>query len=233
MILVDSKPPPTSNIAGITDRVNGDTKPPVVGNGLAEAVAVALAEALALADMLDIAEALGDILDMADALVLDMAEAEADMLDMAEALAEDIISSSIISSSIISSSIISSSIMLWLLARAAGARTNTAAMQRAANNSNLLTVLPSVGFPLLKSTCTLHSLAEGYVRQLTKPASTERRNRARETNRLLHVLPRVRRRDVRVARSEGFSGCVRACSSVACVVGHILARVGFSMVLSM
>ncbi len=139
MILVDSKPPPTSNIAGITDRVNGDTKPPVVGNGLAEAVAVALAEALALADMLDIAEALGDILDMADALVLDMAEAEADMLDMAEALAEDIISSSIISSSIISSSI-----MLWLSARAAGARTNTATKDIRANSRNLFTVSPWV-----------------------------------------------------------------------------------------
>ncbi len=144
------------------------------------AVAVAVALALALEDALMLA--LADMLDIADAL--------AEVLDMAE--------------DIIFPSIICLSIMLWLLARAAGARTNTAAMQRAANNSNLLTVLPSVGFPLLKSTCTLHSLAEGYVRQLTKPVSTERRNRARETNRLLHVLPRVRRRDVRVARSRPF-----------------------------
>ncbi|MDP9478628.1 MAG: hypothetical protein M3R38_23595, partial [Actinomycetota bacterium] len=78
---------------------------------------------LALADMLDIADALGDMLDIADALALDMAEALA--LDMAEALALDIILPSIILPSII----FFPSIMLWLLARAAGARTNTATIQ--------------------------------------------------------------------------------------------------------
>jgi hypothetical protein len=160
-------PPPTMSISGRSPSNSGDTGPPVFGRADAEAVALAvelavavalmladalladalLADAL-LADALDIAlgldvaeaDALGLIIAEADALGLDIALAEVEALDMAEDEALDIMD------------IMLSSPICCAIATAANA--NTVTMHSAANRRNFLKIPPSVDLPLPGSTCT-------------------------------------------------------------------------------
>ena len=149
----------------------GETGPPVVGRadaeavalavglavavalmladavGLAVAVALMLADALLLADALDIA--LGLDAAEADALGLDVAEADALGLIIAEADALGLIiaeAEALGLDIMLSSPIIMSSSPICC-AIATAAKANTATRHRAANNRNFLKMPPSVDFP--------------------------------------------------------------------------------------
>ena len=155
----------------------GETGPPVVGRadaeavalavglavavalmladavGLAVAVALMLADALLLADALDIA--LGLDAAEADALGLDVAEADALGLDImllpiiaeADALGLIIAEAEALGLDIMLSSPIIMSSSPICCAIATAAKANTATRHRAANNRNFLKMPPSVDFP--------------------------------------------------------------------------------------
>jgi hypothetical protein len=139
----------------------GETGPPVVGRADAEAVALAVglavAVALMLADAVGLAVAvalmLADALLLADALDialgLDAAEADALGLDVAEADALGLI---IAEAEALGLDIMLSSPIIMLsspicCAIATAAKANTATRHRAANNRNFLKMPPSVDFP--------------------------------------------------------------------------------------
>ncbi len=118
MILAERIPPPTMSMSGIRPSSIGETGPPVLGNGDAEAEAVALAVELAVAVALM----------LADALLL------ADALDMALGL--------IIAEFAIICPLGIMCIPLICCAIAAAAKANTATVHRATNNSSFLKVPP-------------------------------------------------------------------------------------------
>ena len=181
------------SIRGMTPSSIGETGPPVVGRadaeavalavglavavalmladavGLAVAVALMLADALLLADALDIA--LGLDAAEADALGLDVAEAEALGLIIAEAeaLGLAIMLLPIICELLIICPLGIMCIPFICCAIATAAKANTATMHRDANKRNLLKMPPSVAFPLLGSTCTFPR--GEHDKQTTKPPS--------------------------------------------------------------
>jgi hypothetical protein len=181
------------SIRGMTPSSIGETGPPVVGRadaeavalavglaaavalmladavGLAVAVALMLADALLLADALDIA--LGLDAAEADALGLDVAEADALGLIIAEAeaLGLDIMLLPIICELLIICPLGIMCIPFICCAIATAAKANTATRHRAANNRNFLKMPPSVDFLSPGSTCTFPN--GGHVRQITKPPS--------------------------------------------------------------
>jgi hypothetical protein len=166
------------SIRGMTPSSIGETGPPVVGRadaeavalavglavavalmladavGLAVAVALMLADALLLADALDIA--LG--LDAAEADALGLIIAEADALGLiiaeAEALGLDIMLLPIICELLIICPLGIMCIPFICCAIATAAKANTATTHRDANKRNFLKIPPSVDLPLPGSTCT-------------------------------------------------------------------------------
>jgi len=186
------------SIRGMTPSSIGETGPPVVGRadaeavalavglavavalmladavGLAVAVALMLADELLLADALDIA--LG--LDAAEADALGLIIAEADALGLiiaeADALGLIIAEAEALGLDIICELLIICPLGIMCIpficcAIATAAKANTATRHRAANNRNFLKMPPSVDFLSPGSTCTFPS--GGHVRQTTKPPS--------------------------------------------------------------
>src|SRR5215212_7017453 len=181
------------SIRGMTPSSIGETGPPVVGRADAEAVALAVglavAVALMLADAVGLAVAvalmLADALLLADALDialgLDAAEADALGLDImlliiaeADALGLIIAEAEALGLDIICELLIICPLGIMCIpficcAIATAAKANTATRHRAANNRNFLKMPPSVDFLSPGSTCTFPN--GGHVRQITKPPS--------------------------------------------------------------
>ena len=128
MILAERIPPPTMTMSGIRPSSIGETGPPVLGNGDAEAEAVALAVELAVAVALMLADALllADALDIALGLII----AEAEALEL------------IIAEFAIICPLGIMCIPLMFCAIAAAEKANTATVHRATNNSSFLKVPP-------------------------------------------------------------------------------------------
>jgi hypothetical protein len=156
------------SIRGMTPSSIGETGPPVVGRADAEAVALAVglavAVALMLADAVGLAVAvalmLADALLLADALdiALGLDAAEADALGLiiaeAEALGLDIMLLPIICELLIICPLGIMCIPFICCAIATAAKANTATTHRDANKRNFLKIPPSVDLPLPGSTCT-------------------------------------------------------------------------------
>jgi hypothetical protein len=156
------------SIRGMTPSSIGETGPPVVGRADAEAVALAVGLAVAVALML--ADAVG--LAVAVALMLADALLLADALDIAlglDAAEADALGLDIICELLIICPLGIMCIPFICCAIATAAKANTATRHRAANKRNFLKMPPSVDFLSPGSTCTFPS--GGHVSQNPRPPS--------------------------------------------------------------